>query len=128
MKPLYEKIVPLESNSFKVYAYEKNGFDTPWHYHPEYELTHITSSNGVRYVGDSFENFEKDDLVLLGPNLPHCWKNITPQQQKAGAIVFHWGSDLAGDQLMEKKEFKLINQLLRLSSHGIKFETKFAQA
>lgn len=118
----------MGSSSFRVYSYEKKEFDTPWHYHPEYELTYIISSSGVRYVGDSFESFEKDDLVLLGPNLPHCWKNIAPQQHQAGAIVFHWGKDLLGEELMQKEEFKLIYQLLQLSNSGIKFELKFAQA
>ncbi len=128
MKPQYERIIPMESNSCKVYAYEKNEFDTPWHYHPEYELTYILSSHGVRYVGNSFENFKEDDLVLLGPNLPHCWKNIAPQNYKASAIVFHWGSDLLGDHWMEKREFKSIHKLLHLAEKGIQFETGFAQA
>jgi len=128
MKLLYEKIPSMEASSFRVYSYQKKEFDTPWHYHPEYELTYILSSNGVRYVGDSFENFEKDDLVLLGPNLPHCWKNISSQQSEASAIVFHWGTDLLGEDLVRKEEFKLIYQLFQLSNNGIKFDVKFAQS
>jgi len=126
MKALYEKIIPPETSSFKAYAYEKEAFDTPWHYHPEYELTYITASRGVRYVGSSFENFEEDDLVLLGPNLPHCWKNNGPQPC-AGAIVFHWGNDLLGDRWQEKQEFKSIHKLLRLAENGLCFERSFAQ-
>lgn len=128
MKQQFEKIIPLESNSFKVFAYEKTEFDTPWHYHPEYELTYILSSHGVRFVGNSFENFKEDDLVLIGPNLPHCWKNIAPQQHKAGAIVFHWGADLLGDRWLEKKEFKSIQQLLQRAQVGIQFELAFAKS
>jgi hypothetical protein len=34
-------------------------YDTnnPWHYHPEYELTFISNSQGARYAGNNMENF-----------------------------------------------------------------------
>jgi len=126
MKALYEKIVPLASNSFKAFAYEKEEFDTAWHFHPEYELTYIVSSRGIRYTGNCFENFEENDLVLLGPNLPHCWKNTGIQIDKARAIVVHWDNDLLGKDWLEKREFENIRKLLRLSEKAVKFENKFA--
>ena len=45
----------------------------PWHFHPELELTHVVRGSGVRYVGDSIEQFEDDDLCLIGASTPHCW-------------------------------------------------------
>lgn len=126
MKALYEKIVPQESSSFKAFAYEKEEFDNPWHYHPEYELTYILSSRGVRYTGNSFENFEEDDFVLLGPNLPHCWKNTSVQTGKSGAIVIHWNEKLLGVDWMQHDEFGDIQKLLKLSSKGIKFDMAVA--
>jgi AraC-like DNA-binding protein len=128
MKALFEKIIPLESNSFKAYSYEMDEFDNPWHFHPEYELTYILSSQGVRYTGNSFENFEKDDLVLLGPNLPHCWKNTGPQIHKAGAIVVHWDKNLLGNEWIEKCEFQNIRKLFELSGKGLRFDADFARA
>src|ERR1700754_576078 len=98
MKAQYEKIQPQEFNSFRAYSYEKAEFDTPWHYHPEYELTYILSGRGIRYVGNGFENFEENDLVLLGPNLPHCWRNVGTQNGNSSAIVIHWENDLLGNK------------------------------
>ncbi|HZY80744.1 MAG TPA: AraC family transcriptional regulator [Cyclobacteriaceae bacterium] len=117
MKAQYEKIHPQESNSFRAYSYEKAEFDTPWHYHPEYELTYILSGRGIRYVGNGFENFEENDLVLLGPNLPHCWRNVGTQTGNSGAIVMHWENDLLGN----KKEFEPIAQMFARASKGLKF-------
>ena len=121
MKAQYEPIVPLASNSFKAAFQEKKEFDYPWHYHPEYELTCILSSHGVRYVGNSIQNFSQDDLVLLGPELPHCWKNTGIQQTAASAIVIQWREDFLGKGWMESREFESIRSLLQLSNKGIKF-------
>lgn len=126
MKALYEKITPLESNSFKAFSYEKEEFDTPWHYHPEYELTYIVASQGVRYTGNHFENFSENDFVLLGPNLPHCWKNTGVQNQKASAIVIHWDNTLLGEGWTERREFQSIRKLLHASTKGLKFDSNFA--
>jgi AraC-like DNA-binding protein len=125
MKAQYERIVPPESNSFKAYAYSQQEFDTPWHYHPEFELTYILSSRGVRYVGNSFENFEEDDFILLGPDLPHCWKN-TEATQEASAIVLHWDFHLLGRDWLEKREFAGIRDLFQLATRGIRFDRSVA--
>jgi len=118
----FEKIHSLDKNAFHAYTYEKAEFDSPWHYHPEFELTYILSSQGVRYAGNSVENFEENDLVLLGPNLPHCWKNTGTQKSKAGAIVIHWNNTLLGSDWLKQLQFDAIHALLQRSSKGIKFE------
>ena len=76
MKPAYKSVSLMDSRSFRVIRQEnKQEFEFPWHYHPEFELTYISNSQGVRYVGNNIENFYENDLVLLGSNLPHCWIN-----------------------------------------------------
>lgn len=123
MKAQYEKIEPQEFQSFRAYAYEKPEFDTPWHYHPEFELTYIVAGRGIRYVGNGFEYFEEDDLVLLGPNLPHCWKNTGKQQGNSGAIVVHWDNTLLGNN---DREYRAIAELFSKSQQGIKYLTGFS--
>lgn len=127
MKAAFEKIIPLEASSFKAYAYEKPEFDAPWHYHPEYELTYIVSSHGVRYTGNHFENFMQDDLVLLGANVPHCWKNTGGQTESASAIVIHWDHNFLGTGWAEKREFERIQRLLQLSARGLKYDPLVAR-
>ena len=122
MKAQYEKIEPQEFHSFGAYAYEKAEFDTPWHYHPEFELTYIVSGRGIRYVGNGFEYFEENDLVLLGPNLPHCWKNTGVQTTNSAAIVVHFNNNLIGNN----REFDAITQLFSKAQHGIKYPSGFS--
>jgi YesN/AraC family two-component response regulator len=126
MYPQFESILPLETNSFKAEVQRKREFDFPYHYHPDYELTYILSSDGVRYVGNEFDNFTANDLIFLGPNLPHCWKNTDNQDVEASALVIQWTEDLVGKEWLETKEFSAVKKLHHLSSKGIHFSPKVA--
>ncbi len=126
MKAVYTQVLLQPENSFKTYLKVKKEFDTPWHYHPEYELTLIVNTNGIRYVGNSIEPFEKGDLILLGPNLPHCWKNTGIQKELCSSFVIQWKEDLLGTALPLIPEFNNIHKLLQLSKKGIKFSKRIA--
>ncbi len=123
MKAHFKPISAEESNLFKAVVQEnRKDFDYPWHYHPEFELTYILSSEGVRYVGNSIENFFDDDLVLVGPNLPHCWINTADQKQTASAIVIYLKEEFLDKAWLRSCEFESISKLLSLSGRGIKFD------
>lgn len=125
MKPAYKSVSLLESKSFKVIRQEnKQEFDFPWHYHPEFELTYISNSQGVRYVGNNIENFYENDLVLLGSNLPHCWINSGDQEEPSRAVVVYLKSDLV--KWLSDDQFSGINALFGKSNQGIKFNSSVA--
>jgi AraC-like DNA-binding protein/mannose-6-phosphate isomerase-like protein (cupin superfamily) len=122
MEAKFEKIQSLEQRPIHAFAYEMEEFDAPWHYHPEFELTYIISSAGVRYVGNSVENFTAGDLVLIGPNLPHCWKNTGIRREKAAAVVIHWNHNLLTTDWLKQVEFDGIRVLLDRAAMGIRFD------
>ena len=125
MKPVKEQIFEnsLLPFNYKIFTLPK--FDAPWHFHPEYELTYIVESKGTRYVGDSIESFEKGDLVLLGPNLPHYWKN--PQETElASAVVIQFGQNFTGSGIFEFNAFFSVKNLLLKAGLGLKFPTEIA--
>jgi AraC-like DNA-binding protein len=122
IKASYEVLQPGNRQSFLARKFDQWEFDSPYHFHPEYELTYITKGNGKRYVGTHMENFVTGDLVLLGPNLPHCWKldNID-QSPNAGAIVLQFNANFLGDGFFDKPELQDINKLFKKSVSGISF-------
>lgn len=123
MKPLYKPIPSDDSSLFKAVLQEnEEEFEYPWHYHPEYELTYILTSHGVRYVGNSIENFRENDLVLVGSNLPHCWINSDDHRQTSHAIVLYLNKEFANCEWMKTTEFADLSQLFELSKKGVKFE------
>lgn len=127
MKPHFKPIPADESNLFKIVMQEnEKEFEYPWHFHPEYELTYILKSHGTRYVGNSVENFSDDDLVLIGPNMPHCWISSPDLNQQASAIVIYFKEEFTDKTWMGSCEFGSIQKLLDLSNKGIKFDKALA--
>ncbi len=125
MKPTYKSVSSMESTSFKVIRQEnKQEFDFPWHYHPEFELTYISNSRGVRYVGNNIENFYENDLVLLGSNLPHCWISSCDQEEPSRAVVIYLNKELV--KWLSDEQFRGINALFEKSNQGIKFNNNVA--
>jgi AraC-like DNA-binding protein len=129
MKPLFENVKPGPDSSFIVRAFDLEKFTVPFHYHPEFELTVILEGRGKRYVGNHMADFEENDLVLIGPDLPHCWKSETdPEQHKrAQSIVVHFVKDFLGSGFFNKPELSVINGLLKKSASGIRFLGSSAQ-
>ena len=126
MKAQYEKITGSLESSFTAFVYEHANFEAPWHFHSEYELTYIEKGKGIRYVGNSVEKFEEGDFVLLGANLPHCWKNSPQNTGMVKSMVFQWDNNLIGKDWLLKNEFKNIKALLMKASEGIKFNEEYA--
>lgn len=95
-------------------------FDAPYHFHPEYELTLIIKSEGKRYIGNHVTDFGAGDLVLIGPNLPHCWKNETiGMEDSAQAIVIQFKADFLGGDFFKIAEMQNIGHLLDKASSGV---------
>jgi AraC-like DNA-binding protein len=123
-KAYYEAILHGQKQSFLLRQFGKEAYDAPYHYHPELELTYITHGTGKRYVGNHMGYFSKGDLVLLGPNLPHCWKLIEQPEEETqpGAIVLQFDKCFLGDSFFEKSEMHPIQKLLNRSNSGICFK------
>lgn len=122
MKPVLEQIDSKNGqHSFIAFTITQSRFDFFWHYHPEYELTLIIKGRGRRLVGDSHEQFESGDLVLLGPDLPHTWISNEKHKGKEMAVVIQFSSNFI-ERFTELAELTSINKLLTLAKQGISFK------
>lgn len=44
------------------------------HKQPTWELSFVVTGSGVRTIGGVSEPFSEGDIVLLPPEVPHCWQ------------------------------------------------------
>ncbi|GAB4036860.1 AraC family transcriptional regulator [Spirosoma jeollabukense] len=133
MKALFEKITFSEQSSLLVRRFQLSYFDAPWHYHPEYELTYIVKSYGRRFVGDHVEAFQAGDLVLLGPDLSHFWRNDDDfytgnAAQQAESIVIQFPASFDQRVLAAVPEAGSIRHLLERARYGLRFSSTTCQS
>ena len=129
MKAIEYRLPQDIDKSFIVFREKGKSFPCPWHYHPEYELVLIISSTGRRMVGDHIGYFDADDLVFMGPKLPHVWMN-DPQyfngqeDHPAEGIVIHFTEDFLGEKFFSIPEMENFKKILELSRQGMVIKGK----
>ena len=124
MKPIFKKVDSKSEQAFVARIDQFAQFYNKWHFHPELELTHIVKGRGTRFVGDNIEFFQDGDLILVGANLPHVWKNQNKESELSVARVVQFLPNFMGDEILKLVEFKNIQKLLIKSSFGLKIEGK----
>ncbi|RFM28301.1 AraC family transcriptional regulator [Deminuibacter soli] len=121
MKPAFESVHTSGNTSFVVRKFKEKAFSAPFHYHPEFELTWIVQGNGKRYVGTHMQNYTAGDLVMLGANVPHCWKTTGSPETDSVSIVVHFRKDFLGAAFFHAPEMNQVLQLLQRSNEGLHF-------
>jgi AraC-like DNA-binding protein len=120
MKPAYEQVTPRIESSITVLQLNQDRFDTAYHFHPEIELTYIKSSFGKRYLGGKVTDYKPGDLVMVGPNMLHCWQSDNePLSNQAQAIVIQFRADFAGEAFLQLPELVKIRHLFEMARAGL---------
>lgn len=123
MKPILEKIPIGTEQTIVAFQYAKKDFETPWHFHPQHELTYIEKSVGTKFIGDYVGVYEPGELVLLRSNLPHCWKNQVDEKDMAQSIVVQWNKSIFANV----PELQVVFDLIKYAANGIIFEKEAVQ-
>lgn len=119
MNQILQEIVPItEDDLFIIFNRPNEKFSYPIHSHPEYEINLVMNTSGTRVIGDNEEEFNGLDLIMTGPNLPHVWKS---ESETNHVITIQFSSDLLADQIVSKRVFMPIRQLLIDSIQGLHF-------
>ena len=129
LKASLEYVQARDDHAFLVRNFGAEAFEAPYHFHPEYELTYIAKGVGKRYVGSHMDYFGPGDLVLIAPNVPHCWKleSASDESPDAEAVVIQFSTDMLGATLLEKMELTDIRNLLVHTAVGIPFNKRLSK-
>ncbi|TGV01887.1 AraC family transcriptional regulator [Flavivirga rizhaonensis] len=126
MKLVLKNTDSFSNSRLNIITKEKPCLDSSWHYHPEFELLYISKSTGIRFVGDSVAHFTPGDLVLVGPNLPHLWRNdvsyyAEDSERSVKTVVIKFYKNFIGENTFDAPEFAEINRMLSDAKYGISF-------
>lgn len=119
MKPRIQKLPLSEHSSFVIGKFITPYFETPWHYHDEYELVLITQGTGKLFVGNHVSDYEEGRLTFLGPSLPHFFRK-EDADTIGESLVIHFKEDFLGNQfnlIPEMQKIKLLFEKSRMGLH-----------
>jgi AraC-like DNA-binding protein len=124
MKPIFQKLTDSPDEGFACKVLRAAGFDCPWHFHAEYELSFVKQSRGYRMVGDHLEPLKPGDLVLVGPDLPHIYQNdesAPGQTVHVHALLIQFELTCVGGLLTRLPARSPVRQLLSRARQGLHF-------
>ncbi len=120
MKPEYEKIVEPPARSFTTKIVNRNSrplLSQAWHFHPEIEICYTRKSIGRRFTGNQITDYEEDDLVMFGSNLPHGFTT----DMYCSQVVIQMTEDFMGQVFIEKPELHAVKNLFARAKQGLEF-------
>ncbi|WP_295712685.1 AraC family transcriptional regulator [Mucilaginibacter sp.] len=126
MKPQLIDVNLSGRKTIQIKKLETFNLISPFHFHNLCELVWIEKSHGKRIVGDYIDNFEEDDLVLMGPNLPHIWLNDKLFQQELAhnpvkSTVIYFPADFLLSLTDEQNILNPTEDLITRSARGMRF-------
>ncbi|MDR0370696.1 MAG: AraC family transcriptional regulator [Prevotellaceae bacterium] len=68
-----------------------------FHQHETWELSYIITGRGTRIVGDVTEYFSQGEVILIPPDIPHCWsfnKHVSDDEGKIENITIFFSTAL----------------------------------
>ena len=119
MAPILLNTIPESASGYTLKTYKGERFSLPLHQHEKYEFTWIVKGEGTRIIGDNISSFVKDDILLLGPKLPHQWQSEPNLCREVEAISLFIEKDYLGHQFWKNPSTRHLTQILNLTSRGL---------
>ena len=98
-------------------------FGDVWHYHPACEITLVRRGGSARWVGDRLDPLVPGDLVLLGPGLPHDYRNAplpNRRPQPVEWIVVHFMPHALGQDWQKHTTLDPLRRLFERARRGLR--------
>jgi len=124
MKPIVEMLSPLAAAEPVVCEVVRGqDFGCVWHYHTECEITLVLKGGSERLVGNNISPIVPGDLVFMGSNVPHDYRNNSAPGKphtEVEAIVVQFMPQLPGyEDWMERSTMLPVRRLFQRAGQGL---------
>lgn len=126
MKAKYIELTPSTEKTINIKQVDQEFLSNPLHFHDLCELVLIEESYGKRIVGDHVASFGAGDLVLMGPNIPHIWRNDdiflnSEHDERAKAIVIYFPADFLLQLTDDQATIYAMQNFIKKAKRGLLF-------
>ncbi len=128
-KAIYKKVLPDPHRSWCFACHQLTSIPLQPHYHSAYEISLTLGGRGHRYIGDSVEEYDDGDLILIGPNVVHAWHSIAASDGQLQTVYVAQLPAAWLESLIDSMpELASMRGLLKTSARGIQFSKTTARA
>lgn len=124
MKILPFKIPKTSQESFRLQEDDEPHFYDHLHQHPEVQMTLVLSSEGKVVIGDFISTFKPGDIFIIGPNLPHVFRNDqtyyegkSEMRARSISVFFEWQS--FGEKFLSLPELSHLHDFAKIVERGV---------
>ncbi|QOD60925.1 helix-turn-helix domain-containing protein [Polaribacter haliotis] len=90
------------------------------HQHEEIQISLIVKGEGTLIVGDTINNYEAGNILVLGSNLPHVFQSTENLKAESHMVTLFFTENSFGKNFFELQELHEINRFFKQAKHGFK--------
>ena len=124
MKVLPFKIPKPQEDAFIFQIDCADAFYDKLHQHEEIQISFIVEGEGTLIVGDTINYYTKDDILVIGSNIPHVFKSDLNAAKKSHMISLFFIKQSFGADFFELTELKEIGTFFKRAKYGFKIISK----
>nr|WP_262904402.1 AraC family transcriptional regulator [Polaribacter porphyrae] len=94
------------------------------HQHDEIQISFIEKGNGTLLMGDSIFSYEKNDIFVIGSNLPHAFKSDKNVATNSKMLSLFFTETSFGDDFFKLSEFTELDRFFKKSYQGLIVQNK----
>lgn len=106
MKVLPFKIPKPENVTLYVQNYVGESFYEKLHQHKEIQISLIAEGEGTYIIGDCVGDFKKNDIFVIGENLPHIFKRDSSFVSETKMVSLFFSKNSYGENFFNLPEFE----------------------
>jgi len=92
------------------------------HQHEEVQLSYIVSGKGTFIVGDTIKNYETNDILIFGSNVPHVLKSDVESNVSSHMISVFFTLNCFGAEFFNLPEFQKAKSFISKAELGLKLK------
>lgn len=120
MKVLPFKIPKPENVTLYIEHYKGASFYEKLHQHKEIQISLIKEGEGTYIIGDCVGEFKKNDIFVIGENLPHIFKRDNAFVDETEMVTLFFSKKSYGEGFLNLPEFEHFKYFFNDTSLGFK--------
>lgn len=120
MKVLPFKIPKPEREALVYQEDHEEIFYDQLHQHEEIQISYILSGSGSLIVGDSIKEYRKNDILVIGENIPHVFRSDSNFSSKSVMYTLFFTKQSFGKEFFQVSDLAELQVFFKDSEYGMK--------